>query len=152
MPEPTEQDSYNPDYWVWGEDEIKPRMLHTMLRVKDLTNTLRFYVDTLGMKVLDRFEIESRRVTALFVGYDNYRESALLEITQKWDDFECTHGTSYGHVALGIPDLPAMVEKIRAAGFEITEEPKVVMTGGPMVAFVKDADGFAVGLIQIQKA
>ncbi len=152
MGEATEQGAHNPDYWVWGEDEIKPRFLHTMIRVRDFHETLRFYVDTLGMKVLDKFDIESRRVTALFVGFDGYRESALLEITQKWDIQEYTHGTGYGHVAIGIPDLPATVEKIREAGFEVTEEPKVLMTGGPMVAFVKDPDGFAVELIQIQKA
>ncbi len=152
MGEATEQGAHNPDYWVWGEDEIKPRFLHTMIRVRDFQETLRFYVDTLGMKVLDKFDIESRRVTALFVGFDGYRESALLEITQKWDIQEYTHGTGYGHVAIGIPDLPATVEKIREAGFEVTEEPKVLMTGGPMVAFVKDPDGFAVELIQIQKA
>jgi lactoylglutathione lyase len=152
MADSTDTPDFNPDYWVWGEDEIRPRFLHTMIRVKDFEESLRFYCDTLGMKVLDRFDIESRRVTALFVGYDGYRESALLEITQKWDTTEYTHGTGYGHIALGMPDLVETVGRLEAAGFEITEPPKVVMEGGPMVAFVKDPDGFAVELIQIQKA
>lgn len=151
MAEGNQTEDFNPDYWVWGEDEAEPRMLHAMIRVKDFQESLRFYVDTLGMKVLDRFDIESRRATALFVGYGNYRNSALLEITQKWDVDGYTHGDAYGHVAIGVPDLLAMVARLEKAGYEITDAPKVLMQGGPMVAFTKDPDGFAVELIQIQK-
>lgn len=151
MPEESKTNDFNPDYWVWGKDEIEPRLLHAMIRVKDFEESLRFYVDTLGMKVLDKFDVESRRATGLFIGFGNYRESALLELTQKWDVDEYTHGDAFGHVAVGVPDLPGMVKKIENAGYEITDAPKVLMKGGPMVAFARDPDGFAVELIQIQK-
>lgn len=152
MSEDNETKDFNPDFWVWGEDESEPRLLHAMIRVKDFQESLRFYVDTLGMKVLDKFDVASRRATGLFIGYGNYRGSALLELTQKWDVDEYTHGDAFGHVAIGVPDLPGMVQKIEAAGYEIIDQPKVLMKGGPMVAFAKDPDGFAVELIQIQKA
>lgn len=151
VPDENETRDFNPDFWVWGEDEIKPRLLHAMIRVKDFEESLRFYVDTLGMKVLDKFDVEVRRATGLFIGYGNYRESALLELTQKWDVDEYEHGDAFGHVAIGVPDLPGTVKRIEEAGYEVTDQPKVLMTGGPMVAFAKDPDGFAVELIQIQK-
>ena len=148
-----EADDYDPAFWVWGEDEIKPRILHAMVRVYDVDAALRFYVEGLGMKVLDKFDVEVRRSTGIFIGYDGYRQSALLELVNKWDDDQpYTHGTGYGHVAIGLPDLPGTVEKLRDMGFEVTDEPKVLIAGGPLVAFVKDADGYAVELIQIQRA
>ena len=143
---------HDPQLWVWGEDEPAPRLLHTMLRVKDFEDSLRFYCDTLGMRVLDRFDVETRRATGVFIGYDDYRRSSLIELTRKWDVDEYAHGDAFGHVAIGVPDLPAMVARIEAAGYEVTDQPKVLMTGGPMVAFAKDPDGFAVELIQIRKA
>jgi lactoylglutathione lyase len=139
------------DLWVWGEAEVQPRLLHTMLRVRDFAASQRFYCDTLGMKVLDRFDVTSRRATGVFLGFGSYRDGALIELTQKWDVDEYTHGDAFGHIAIGVPDLPAMVRTIAAAGYEITDQPKVLMEGGPMVAFARDPDGFAVELIQIQR-
>jgi lactoylglutathione lyase len=143
---------FNADLWVWGEEEFRPRLLHAMIRVADFEKSLRFYVDTLGMQVLDRFDVESRRATGLFIGFGNYRDSALLELTQKWDVDSYTHGDAFGHVAIGVPDLVGMVKRIEQAGYEVTDQPKVLMTGGPMVAFARDPDGFFVELIQIRKA
>lgn len=151
MPEPHMPEAAATDLWVWGDDEPAPRLLHTMLRVRDFEASLRFYRDTLGMQVFDRFDVESRRATGLFIGYDNYRASALLELTQKWDADGYAHGEAFGHVAIGVPDLPGLVRKIEAAGYRVTDQPRVLMDGGPMVAFVLDPDGFAVELIQIRK-
>ena len=145
------EEKFGADLWVWGESEIQPRLLHTMFRVKDFEASLRFYCDTLGMKVLDRFDVESRRATGLFLGFGNYRDSALLELTQKWDVDGYTHGDAFGHVAIGVPDLQGMVSAIEKAGYEVTDQPKVLMEGGPAVAFAKDPDGFHVELIQIRK-
>ena len=151
MADDREAKDFRSELWVWGEDEPAPRLLHTMLRVKDFQESLRFYCDTLGMQVLDRFDVESRRATGLFIGYGNYRQSALLELTQKWDVDGYSHGDAFGHVAIGVPDLRAMVRRIEDAGYVVTDQPKVLMQGGPMVAFAKDPDGFAVELIQVQK-
>ena len=122
-----------------------------MFRVADFEKSLRFYVETLGMRVLDRFDVASRRATGLFIGFGNYRDSALIELTQKWDVDAYTHGDAFGHVAIGVPDLPGMVKRIEEAGYEVTDQPKVLMAGGPMVAFARDPDGFFVELIQIRK-
>lgn len=146
------ESAFNAEFWVWGEDEIRPRLLHTMLRVKDFEASLRFYCDTLGMQVLDKFDVASRRATGVFIGFGDYRHAALIELTQKWDVDGYVHGDAFGHVAIGFPDLPGVVRRIEEAGYEVTDAPKVLMTGGPMVAFAKDPDGFFVELIQIQRS
>ena len=151
MPDDTGTKDFNADFWVWGEDEIKPRLLHAMIRVKDFAESLRFYCDTLGMSVLDRFDVEVRRSTGLFIGFGTYRDGALIELVQKWDVGEYTQGDAFGHIAIGVPDLPGTVRRIEAAGYEVTDQPQVLLKGGPMVAFARDPDGFAVELIQIQK-
>jgi lactoylglutathione lyase len=124
-----------------------------MIRVNDFDVALRFYVDGLGMKVLDRFDIESRRVTLLFIGYGGYAEGGLLELTRGWDaDGPYSHGTGYGHISIGVPDIAAMVAKLEAMGVEITSRPKALMAGGPSVAFVKDPDGYEIELIQTRQS
>lgn len=151
MIENEEAHKFNAEFWMWGDEEVKPRLLHTMIRVKNFEESLRFYCDTLGMTLLDKFDVEVRRSTGMFIGYGSYRDSAMLELVQKWDVDEYEHGDAYGHVAIGVPDLPALISRIEEGGYEVTDQPKVLLQGGPMVAFVKDPDGFAIELIQIQK-
>ncbi len=130
---------------------IKQALEIAMVRVKEFDEALRFYTEGLGMKVLDRFEVEMRRVTAIYVGFDDYRSGAL-ELVHPWDiDESYTHGTGYGHIAIGVPDIDATLGKLGSMGYEITLQPKVVVPGGPHIAFVKDPDGYSVELIQIRR-
>ena len=137
--------------WVWGADATRPRFLHTMIRVRDFDASLRFYVDGLGMKVLDRFEIEARRVTAFFIGFGGYEDGGCLELTHLWDVDAYTHGTGYGHIAIGVPDLPGALAKLEAMGVEVTQRPVKYFADAPHLAFVKDPDGYSVELIQTRK-
>ncbi len=144
--------AFNPAYWVWGRDETKPRLLHAMIRVKDIDRSLRFYVDGFGMKELNRFDLPARRVTAIFIGYGDYSDSALLELTSYWDENgPYTHGTGYGHVAIGVPDILATIARLEDMGTEVVERPRDIAGGGPLVGFVKDPDGYSVELIQIHR-
>ena len=80
--------------WAWGEDADKPRLLHSMLRVRDVDATLHFYCDGLGMALLDRYDFEAGRFSILFLSYAGYRDGpAAIEITYNWDtDQDYTHG------------------------------------------------------------
>ena len=140
---------HNPALWVWGEKATKPRFLHTMINVKSFDDAMRFYVDGLGMKVLDRFDIEATRKTCLFLGFDGYAGGGCVELVHPWDaQDEFTHGTGYGHVSIGVPDVGAMITKLQSMGFKVTRPIKVLIPGGPQVAFVQDQDGYQVELIQ----
>lgn len=145
-------ETYDPRLWVWGDDATKPRVLHTMIRVKDFDAALHFYVDLLGMKVLDRFEIPVRRVSMVFVGYGGYDAGGCVEIVRPWDtDGPYTHGTGYGHISIGVPDVIALLGKLEANGVTVTTRPTQLLPGAPAVAFVEDPDGYAIELIQTRR-
>ncbi|MDY6945502.1 MAG: VOC family protein [Pseudomonadota bacterium] len=139
--------------WVWGEDSTQPRVLHSMIRVRDLEASLRFYRDGLGMAVLDRYDFEKERFSILFLSYAGYRDGpAALELTHNWDQSQpYSHGSGYGHLAIGVSDVPAMYERLAGFGGQQASAPRSMRPGAPQLAFVKDPDGYAIELIQIQR-
>jgi lactoylglutathione lyase len=140
------------DLWCWGADATKPRFLHTMIRVKEFDASLRFYLDGLGMKVLDRFDVKVNRVTAMFIGFDGYAAGGCIELVHPWDDEgPYTHAKGHTHISIGVPSLSAMLAKLEPMGVEVIRPPKVLIPGGPAVAFVKDPNGYQVELIQTNR-
>jgi len=139
--------------WVWGETADKPRVLHSMVRVRNVDAALRFYRDGLGMTLLDRYDFEKGRFSILFLSFAGYRDGpAALELTYNWDQAEdYSHGSGYGHVAIGVPDVVAMYDRLADYGGTQVGPPKAMMEGAPQLAFVKDPDGYAIELIQIRR-
>lgn len=124
------------------------RILHTMIRVNDLAKSLAFYTEVLGMKVLRQKEYPSGRFTLAFVGYGDEESGAVLELTYNWGRDAYTLGDAFGHVAIGVDDIYATCDTIRAKGGKITREPGPMKHGGSVIAFVEDPNGYKIELIQ----
>ena len=124
------------------------RLLHTMLRVGDLQRSIDFYTQVLGMKLLRTSENPEYKYSLAFVGFEGNPAQAEIELTYNWGTDAYELGTAYGHIALGMPDIYAACEKIRAAGGEISREPGPVKGGTTVIAFVTDPDGYKIELIQ----
>ncbi len=124
------------------------RLLHTMLRVGDLQRSIRFYTDVLGMKLLRTTDRPAQKYTLAFVGYGSNPEHAELELTYNYGVDKYELGTAYGHLAIGVDDVYAACERIRAAGGTVTREPGPVKGGSTVIAFVQDPDGYKIELIQ----
>jgi lactoylglutathione lyase len=149
----TSTNEFNPGLWVWGANASKPRVLHSMVRVMDVDVAIRFYVNGLGMKVLGRFDVETRRSTGVYLGFGDYDAGGVLELAHKWDHKgPYTHGSGYGHISIGVPDLTTVVAKLESMGAEIATPPKILIPGGPAVAFVKDPDGYEIELVQTRRS
>ena len=128
------------------------RLLHTMLRVFDLDKSIRFYTDLLGMRLLRRNDYEGGRFTLAFVGYGDESGTAVLELTHNWDQAEpYVIGSGFGHIAIGVPDIYAACDRLRAAGAKITREPGPMKHGSTVIAFVEDPDGYKVELIEARR-
>ena len=128
------------------------RILHTMLRVGDLQRAIDFYTQVLGMQLLRRSENPEYRYSLAFLGYGSNPEHAELELTYNWGVDAYDLGTAYGHIALGVPDAYAAVEKIKQAGGNVTREAGPVKGGSTVIAFVTDPDGYKIELIQRAEA
>ncbi|GGF72163.1 lactoylglutathione lyase [Alteromonas lipolytica] len=124
------------------------RMLHTMLRVKDLDASLAFYLDTMGMKLLRKSENTEYQYTLAFVGYADESEQAVLELTYNWGENDYDMGTAYGHVAFAVDDIYAFCAQLEAKGADVYRKPGPVKGGQTVIAFVRDPDGYAIELIQ----
>ena len=124
------------------------RFLHTMLRVGNLQRSIDFYTQVLGMKLLRTSENPEFKYTLAFVGFGSNPEHAEIELTHNWGVDSYEMGTAYGHVALGVPDVYAACEKIKAAGGKVSREAGPVKGGKSVIAFVTDPDGYKIELIQ----
>jgi lactoylglutathione lyase len=125
------------------------RLLHTMLRVGDLQRSIDFYTQVIGMELLRKSENAQYKYTLAFLGFAGGNPGqAEIELTHNWDTNHYDMGTAYGHIALGVPDVAAAVEKIRAAGGTVTRETGPVKGGTTIIAFVADPDGYKIELIQ----
>ncbi len=124
------------------------RFLHTMLRVGNLERSIDFYTKVLGMQLIRKTENPEYKYTLAFVGYGKNPEHAEIELTYNWGVEAYELGTAFGHLALGVPDVYAACEKIKAAGGNVTRAPGPVKGGTSVIAFVTDPDGYKVELIQ----
>ena len=124
------------------------RILHTMLRVTDLERSIAFYVDVLGMKLLRRNDYPGGKFTLAFVGYQDEKDGAVLELTYNWGGDQYDLGTAYGHIAIEVDDIYKTCEEIKAKGGTVSREPGPMKFGSTVIAFVKDPDGYTIELIQ----
>jgi len=125
------------------------RILHTMLRVKDLDKSVDFYTRLLGMKELRRNEFPGGKFTLVFLGYGDEDTDAVLELTHNWDQDEPYDlGTGYGHIALAAPDIYETCKALEADGCKIPRPPGPMQHGTRVIAFVEDPDGYKIELVQ----
>lgn len=124
------------------------RFLHTMLRVKDLEQSVRFYTEMLGMKELRRNDVPDGKYTLAFVGYGDEAAHTVLELTYNYGQDQYDMGDAFGHLAIGVPDIKATVERLRADGVKITREPGPVKFGTTVIAFIEDPNGYKIELIE----
>ncbi len=124
------------------------RILHTLLRVRDLEASKRFYCEALGMTVLREREYPDGKFTLCFVGYGDEATSAVLELTHNWGKTDYVLGDQFGHVAIGTEDIQGAVQRVRAQGGKVTREPGPMKFGSTVIAFVEDPDGHKIELIE----
>ena len=129
-------------------DNPQMRLLHTMLRVGNLQRSIDFYTQVLGMQLLRRSENTEFKYSLAFVGFEGNPAQSEIELTYNHGVESYDLGSAYGHIALGVPDAHAAVDKIKAAGGNVTREAGPVKGGTTVIAFVTDPDGYKIELIQ----
>lgn len=123
------------------------RILHTMLRVGNLEQSIEFYTTVLGMKLLRQKDYPDGKFTLAFVGYGAEAENSVIELTYNWDTDHYDLGSGYGHIALEVDDVYQACDEIRQRGGKIIREAGPMNAGTTIIAFVEDPDGYPIELI-----
>ena len=118
------------------------KYLHTMVRVSDIDQSLRFYCDALGLREVRRYESSQGRFTLVFLAAPG-DESAQLELTHNWDPEPYGIGRAFGHLAYEVDDIYAACRRLMEHGVTINRPPR----DGRM-AFVRSPDNVSVELLQ----
>jgi lactoylglutathione lyase len=118
------------------------KYLHTMVRVRDLAASLRFYCDALGLHEVRRTENEKGRFTLVFLAAPG-DEQSQVELTYNWDPEDYKIGRAFGHLAYEVEDVYAACQRLQKAGVTINRPPR----DGRM-AFVRSPDNISVELLQ----
>ena len=118
------------------------KYLHTMVRVSNLEESLKFYVDSLGLVEVNRFDVEAGRFTLVFLAAAGDKE-AQIELTHNWDPEEYSGGRNFGHVAYQVDDSYRTCQRLMDAGVTINRPPR----DGHM-AFVRSPEGISIELLQ----
>ena len=124
------------------------RRMHTMLRVTNLDRALAFYCDVLDMTLIRRKDYAEGRFTLAFVGYGNELDSTVLELTHNWDTDAYEMGSAYGHIAIGVGDVYATCDRVKARGGKVVREAGPMKGGKTVIAFLEDPDGYKVEIRQ----
>ncbi len=117
------------------------KYLHTMVRVRDLDESVDFYCNKLGLREVRRIEVAQGRFTLVFLAADN--EDAQVELTYNWDPEAYTGGRNFGHLAYSVADIYATCQRLRDGGVVINRPPR----DGRM-AFVRSPDNISIELLQ----
>jgi lactoylglutathione lyase len=130
-------------------DTSKYRLLHTMIRVKDLDKSLDFYTRHLGMKLMRKKDYPSGEFTLAFVGYGDENSDAVIELTHNWgQEKPYDLGSGFGHLAIGVPDVYGTCEALAKEGVKIPRPAGPMKHGGSVIAFVEDPDGYKIELVE----
>jgi len=124
------------------------RLLHTMLRVGDMQRSIDFYTKVLGMRLLRSKDYPDGKFTLAFVGYEDEKDGAVIELTHNWGVEKYDLGTGYGHIAVAVDDAYAACDRVRELGGKVTREAGPMKHGTTVIAFVEDPDGYKIEFIQ----
>jgi lactoylglutathione lyase len=122
--------------------DVIMKYLHTMVRVTDIEQSLRFYRDALGLVELSRRDYTQGRYTLVFLAAAG-DEEAQVELTHNWDPETYDGGRNFGHLAYAVDDIYAACKRLMEHGVPINRPPR----DGRM-AFVRSPDNISIELLQ----
>jgi lactoylglutathione lyase len=128
-----------------------PRLLHTMLAVRDLDAMLGFYCGMLGMHEIRRIEFPAERYTLVFIGFDGTPDAPQVEFRHDWGAPPPAAPAPrwHGHLGIGVRDIDIACASLAARGVPIRRAPAPMRPGGRVIALIEDPEGNEVELLAL---
>lgn len=118
------------------------KFLHTMIRVRNLEESLEFFTDKLGLQETRRKEYEAGRFTLLFLA--TAPGEPEIELTYNWDqETDYSEGQNFGHVAFSVKNIYEACQKLMDKGVTILRPPR-----DGYMAFIRTPDQISIELLQ----
>lgn len=147
---------------------------HTMLRVRDPKESLKFYSDVLGMKLVRKLDFAEWKFSLYFLAYLKNSESipsdeesnanftfgraGVLELTHNWgteEDAETpyhngnTEPRGFGHICISVPNIKEACTRFEKLG--VSFQKKLGEGGMKNIAFIKDPDNYWIEIVEYKK-
>lgn len=129
------------------------RLMHAMLRVRDMERSIDFYSRLLGMRVLRQREHKKNQFSQTYIGYGEEAAGMVLELVQNWNqEGDYAQGDAFGHIAIEVEGITALCDGLAAAGVPMPRPPSSQRHGDTIVAFIEDPDGYRIELVERRAA
>lgn len=126
------------------------KYLHTMIRVNHLDESIKFYTEALGMKVISKDDYPDGEFTLVFLSYGESKSDPCIELTYNYGKHTYDMGNAFGHIALATEDIKSTCDKVREMGYKVVREPGPMKHGTTVIAFIEDPNGYKIELIERQ--
>lgn len=128
-----------------------PRLLHTMLVVRDLDAMLGFYCGLLGMHEIRRIEFPADGYTLVFIGFGTAPDVAQIEFRHEWGAAAGTRPAAgwQGHFGIGVHDIEGACMRLAERGVPVHRAPAPMRPGGRVIALLEDPEGNEVELLAL---
>ncbi|XWO13643.1 Lactoylglutathione lyase [Candidatus Hepatincola sp. Pdp] len=123
-------------------------IIHTMIRVKDLEESISFYKGILGMNLNKKTDYKEGKFTLAFLGYGDIATHPQIELTYNWDKNNYELGDAFGHIAISTSDIVALCQRVKEQGGKVVREPAAMKFGKTIIAFIEDPNGYKIELIE----
>lgn len=120
------------------------KLAHTMIRVKDLDESLQFYQSFLGLHEVRRHSIGDE-ATLVFLADEG--ENYYIELTYNHGPQEYELGNQFGHLAFLVPDLEVVVSEVESRGWWFRRSNP---QNASKYIFVKDPNGYDIEILEIR--
>lgn len=122
------------------------KFLHSMIRVKDIDASMKFYTELLNMKLDEERRLED--CTLYFLSDEDNTCQIELTYNDETPENGYQNGNAFGHFAFSCDNLDKFSEKVNKLGYKYLYEPFDLNGKGSKIAFILDPDGNEIELIE----
>ena len=124
------------------------RIKHANYTITNIEQTLKFYNEAFGMRLLNRVDADDLRISLIFIGYGDIEKTTTLELTYNWDTKPLQFGVGYKHICIGTDDILKAFDRAVNSGAVVVLRPFTPIYSNRQIAFVRDPDGYEIELMQ----